>query len=338
MNKKIYQLSLALATILWLSAATAQQINRLPLKPAGKQAAALSFSGMDIITTPGMDTACLGFHVDPAANISTPLAPDTTLHTWLQTYANKNYTGKWQPSGDRLIVVLKQLRLQIGENHHVKFTASAYRKIKDSVIQCAYIDTLISDNARTYQDELDAAFEQLAVSAARKTTGSKLPMVELTEAARSPSIMSRSVYNTGAYMSFDEFLQNKPSVTQVLTGLDEQSGNVKVYELMADSIQREISKCWGLCINNELYAYDGEQLIPLEQYNDSFVMSLYVPIIERKNQAMVWRHIVKRKNEEMTEKEMGVHSSTPYEVYPDIKLEGNVRATRLDLSTGKFGI
>jgi len=94
-------------------------------------------------------------------------------------------------------------------------------------------------------------------------------------------ILNAKVYNEGAYASFEEFLQNKPSIS---TYLPVKFGKKKIKLIqMKDNNEADTLSVWGLCKNGELYKYEEDYLIPIEKQGNGFIISNYVKLSSRKN-------------------------------------------------------
>jgi hypothetical protein len=99
----------------------------------------------------------------------------------------------------------------------------------------------------------------------------------------------------GAYASFEEFVNNSPSVTGPLWATADTAagnGHVRLYTMEPDSSWRPLTTVWGICFGgNELYKYENGLLVPIEKSGNGFILSRYQLPALRKNQALYWRRL-----------------------------------------------
>jgi len=152
-------------------------------------------------------------------------------------------------------------------------------------------------------------------------------------------ILNAKEYIDGAYASFEEFLQNKPSV---LAYAPVKSGKRKIkFIQMKDNNQADTLAIWGLCKNGELYKYEEESLIPIEKQGRGFIISNYVVLSMRHNRnglgvtygllGALADEIIKAHEEKVQTEKLMFVTSIPY-----IKENKRPEACCIDMKTGEL--
>ena len=97
-------------------------------------------------------------------------------------------------------------------------------------------------------------------------------------------ILTDSVYNEGAYASFEEFIQNKPSILNFEMVLME--GNRVKFVKAGSNSQPVVLDVWGICQKGYIYKYHEWNLIPIEKQGTGFIISNYAENTNKVNRKL----------------------------------------------------
>ncbi|MBC9928984.1 hypothetical protein [Chitinophaga qingshengii] len=265
--------------------------------------AALPYSGIDISTAAIQDSTAIGFVTADEISQAARLVPDTNMHRWLQTCIKAQYAPLYTPTAPRLLCVLQDLRIQEqkdGNDGFLRLKAITYSTpVREEHYQLVnIIDTVITVSKTSgipiIAQAIDLLLQPAASPQAGRKTFTRLAIAEPVNIhGRTPVMLARE-YKTGAYLSYEDFLNNRPSVENITVKLDPLSRKFNVYELTKDSALAMVPACWGIAFENELYIYYQDMLVPIEKNNNSFMLSSWVTPDKRQNRARFWRWILEK--------------------------------------------
>jgi len=204
--------------------------------------------------------------------------------------------------GNQLLIVVKQLRVNertffSTEKGFVHLQADAYlSKDKSNYQLTASIDTVLVYNSM--MDVTSSHGENIAAGifllikqslqnaeAVLNTTSQGITAEQILFKERERfqlPILTDSGYKDGAYASFQEFLQNSPSVEAFEIESIDKKKKVRVMTVQKDGTKTELFP-WGLCKGGELYKYYENDLVPIEQVGHNFIISDYLEKVNRRN-------------------------------------------------------
>lgn len=300
----------------------------------------LPFSGVEFVTSSMQDSTAIGFVTADEIGRAQRLVPDTNIHRWLQTFVRSNYGDHYTASGPHLLCVIEDLRIQQQQGNpdgvlHLK--ASAYSTpVRENRYQLTRtIDTIVAfrdTSSRSAIAQVTALLLQPDETPQLKSkTFTREELVSPPGTNAAMSVMRAREYKTGAYLSYDDFRNNRPSVENITVQLDRATGKFNVYEVK-DSTLKLLPACWGLTFNNELYICYQDMLLPAEKQNNTIMLSSWVTPDRRQNRAMFWRWVLEKAGTE----------SQPLrdDIFDKVYRKGvlvagtNVLATRLDADKG----
>jgi hypothetical protein len=244
------------------------------------------------------DSVRLGFVLKGPDNQVAALITKKPLTSFLQDHIYKMYEDDFKKEGAKMFWVIKALR--IGEKteirneySYLKFNADAYISTDgNSYALIASIDTVFASSSRVdvtawHGTEIEDAFKlllKLSVLHANDASfvkGNAYTMSQIIESEKIktiPLILSTTIYEDGAYANYNEFLNNKPSITNYKLLVYDKNKIACVGGNNTDTL-----KIWGVCKQGEMYKYEEASLIPIEKFSNGFIISDFVQKVNRKN-------------------------------------------------------
>ena len=275
---------------------------KLSTQPAEISAPATPIAGIKVIPACG-DTLRLGFVQVGMANKKISAVPDKPWITYLQDFADTRFKPAFTTSGAQLLWVVQDLRINertfaMSEKAYVRLKADAYLS-KDNVHYQLInsLDTVLlkggMDVTHKHDQNIAEVFELLwyrSVAAANTGENATLALADILSKEQhrfALPILQTTTYKPGVYKTYQEFLNNQPSVEKF--NIEIKKRRVTIQELSTnDNAGPAIENVWGVCKDGELYKYYKERLVPIEQSGNSFVISNYLDAINRRNKAIFW--------------------------------------------------
>jgi len=261
---------------------------------------AIPVSGIQVVPVCG-DTARLGFVQVGMMNKKISAAPDKPWNIYLQDFANTRYKPAFTENGAQLLWVIKDLRINertfaMSEKAYVRLKADAYiSKDKVHYQLLTSLDTVLThggmDVTHTHDQNIADAFHLLWLGSMTTATAGSAQLLTEDILSKEQSrfavpILQTSAYTSGVYKTYQEFLNNQPSVSDFTVEVKKRK--VVVNAKNADSSTTVIENPWGVCKDGELYRYYAYTLVPIERSGNAFVVSNYLDAINRKNQSIFW--------------------------------------------------
>lgn len=246
------------------------------------------------------DSTRLGYVQKGMINIKAEAIPADDLTELLQNYLTKQYEDQFKKEGSELLVMIKELRINertffSSEVAFAKIEADAwitsdgekFRKISaiDTVLVYISMADVTSEHGNNIARGLDHLIQSALENAKAGKHGSdEMNAKEIAQKAKERyevPILMTTHYKQGAYMSFQEFVNNEPSMASFeINVLDKKKGKVEIVDA-ADRIKPLTP--WGICKDGEIYKYHEQELIALEKKNNGFIFSDYQEKASRRN-------------------------------------------------------
>ena len=238
------------------------------------------------------DTVRLGYVLRGPGNQVAYIQPEKPLTTMLQNHIEKMYGNDYKKEGIKMLWVIKELRIGertgFTEYSYLKLNADAYMLGSNNQYTTLYrLDTIFAtesggDVTAWHGQELENALklilrESLKEAKVINTTGTAFTLEDISKTAApyfNHPILTDTTYSEGAYKTFDEFLQNKPSIQDYIPVSVKKKKTISITGFKSrngDSIN-----IWGICKNGEIYKYAENQLVPIERNGNGFIVSYYV--------------------------------------------------------------
>jgi hypothetical protein len=245
------------------------------------------------------DSVRLGYVKKGIDNHAVQIKLTKDLTAFLQEQLDRMYKNDYKEDGIKILFVLKDLR--IGERSafmemaYTKFNAEAYistdgaQYLKATGIDTVFIRESGSDVTAWHGEDIQDAFkvllkETLSIAKAGTASATAKSLEQITALNRPVMdlpILTASDYAEGAYASFEEFIQNKPSVN-FFQPIAIDKKRVKFIQ-MKENNTADTLQLWGLCKKGELYKYEDGYLLPIEKQGNGFIISNYVKLADRRN-------------------------------------------------------
>lgn len=346
MKKYILTLSLSLLTAGSLLAQDNSKISlQLPVKKLDTSND--SIASIQVVSDLA-DSVFIGILPSTFPNVRTNVVIPEGVQIWLQDYVSQQFSGSFQPNGKELLWMINAIRIgkdssARGAVSFTKLMAEIYTGTKGAYqLQNTFDTTITSAELTTdFGESLTIAIIALynnSVKPNRKVRQnlnkrvSQSALMEAADASEDFKILADSIYPTGVFVTFNEFVNNSPSIGKFYTMVDTGTKEVQVYQVYEDSTSTLLADLWGICVNNELYRYKNGQLYAIEKEGEGFTLSKYIDFRRRKNQAFFWRrYIGERQGDNNPFNDAHIYR-TSINGSPDIKIE----AALIDMTTGEI--
>jgi hypothetical protein len=251
------------------------------------------------------DSVNLGYALKGMDNYVVNLKITKPLTDFLQDHIYRMYEDDFKKDGIKMFWVLKDLRMgektsfmeysycRFNMDGYISTSGVLYKKV--CTLDTVYVTESGGDVSRWHGDEIEKGFGFFSKRVLRFT---KSVLADNSEQKTIEEILSQSyqntdhpilkdtIYNEGAYLNFEEFLQNKPSIQNyepVIIG----KHNIKFTKINSQGFSDTLN-IWGLCKSTEIYRYYGETLIPIEKMGTGFIISDFVKNSNKHNRNLVF--------------------------------------------------
>jgi hypothetical protein len=254
------------------------QSQKISLKPSDgeKVPTGMDISGIQIINAVS-DSSLLGFVQTGMFNKWTEAGPDKPYTEYLQSYTDAQYASLYKKEAPQLVWVIQELRISertfsMSEKGFVRLKASVFAG-NDTFKWLTQMDTILvmggMDVTHKHGDHIAEALQLLFAASltAKQHDSLAYSLAEIKEKAllryQKPALLAKE-HENGIYMTFDDFLNDKPSV-----------------------LNGEGVKYWGVRKDGQLFKQYEDKLIPIEQQQNAIVLTNYLSTARRKNNAII---------------------------------------------------
>ena len=258
----------------------------------------IAIAGIKIIHTL-RDSVIMGYGMKGLDNHVVILVPEKPPTIFFQEAIDRMYQRDFTEGGAQLLWVVKDFRVGEKANSqysYLRILADAYSS-KDGIAYkpVCNLDTVffgqgISDLTtwrgecveNTYRLLLKRTLDKSKEIFETKTEEISIEKIKLNSTIRNIPILSDEVYEDGAYANFEEFLENKPSITNyrvLCIGKEKQVKFMKIKE----NNEVDTVNVWGFCKGGEIYKFDNGLFVSIERQRNGFIISNYVEQVNRRN-------------------------------------------------------
>lgn len=248
------------------------------------------------------DTTSLGFVQKGLDNSVATSKANKPIDEFLNGYIAAQYSHLMEPGSGKLLWVIKDLRVgertaAMWEKSYVRLKADIYISAdRDKYVFSSAFDTAIlckggMDATSKHDDNIALAINLLLQESINKKDnrqGNTYTIEELSGKEQQrfavPALVDTEFKN-GVYASFDEFLQNKPSIDSF--ELTVVKRRVSVYAIAANGSKTALEKPWGVCRQGEIYKFLDGRLIPVEKKDRGYIVSTFAGALERRNSGIM---------------------------------------------------
>ncbi len=251
------------------------------------------------------DSVNVGYALKGMDNYVVNLKINKPLTDFLQGHIYQMYKDDFKKDGIKMLWVLKDLRMgektAFMEYSYARFNMDGYMSAdgiffrKVCSLDTVYVNESGGDVSKWHGDDIEKAFgvfskrvlllakDTLANNSAQKTVAEILsqPYQNISHL-----ILNDTVYNEGAYASFGEFLQNKPSIQNYESVIVDKR-TIKFTKINSNGVVDTLN-IWGLCKSGEIYRYYEESLIPIEKQGTGFIISDFIKNSNKHNRNLVF--------------------------------------------------
>lgn len=268
-------------------------------------ATAVPFSKINVV--PSLwDSTSLGFVQVGLGNKKIRAVPGNDYTHYLQSYIDSQYSDMFSPGGAELLFIVKSLRINertfsMSENAFVRLNAVAWISKKDSNLYsfvCNFDTVLLTggmDVTARHGRNIAKAFDLLLKKCVENNgvngtdSAFRYSRQEILAAADDRfniPALKNEMMNDGVYVSFDDFLNNNPSIKDY--NVKEKKKKATIF---AAGSNTELTP-WGICRQGEVYKYMKGHLVAIERNDNSYIISDYLDNIKRRNKGILWGAII----------------------------------------------
>jgi hypothetical protein len=268
-------------------------IIRLNFQPEKKYQCAFPVRDVEVMIANG-DTTRLGFVQTGVNNKLREARPDRPIQQYIHDYIQDTYKEQYKSEAPYLLIVIKYFRIGertgIGrEKAFVRLKADAFRSDDNISYQLACtFDTVLerkgADVTKRFSQYIGESIDLLMAAADKQSAASrKYPREEIVK--RELRLYDAPAYNMesytdGVYLTYNEFINNKPSVTAFKPLFE--ANWAKIYALSRDSSSTTLIPApWGMCYKGQLYLYAQRNLIPFSRDGRAFLFRQYLHTEDR---------------------------------------------------------
>jgi hypothetical protein len=242
----------------------------------------------------------MGYAMKGLDNHVVVLVPEKPPTYFLQEGINKMYRDDFKTEGAKVLWVIKDLRVgeKIGFNQYayLRFNADAYIS-KDLInykpvcsIDTVFVNESGADVTAWHGEDIENAFRLLLKKTLKNgkevleqnITGISIEKIKENSKPRTGLPILNEDFQEGAYVDFEEFLQNKPSVINFRVFSIGKEKQIKFVKISGDN-QVDTVNIWGFCKGGEIFKYHKGLLISIEKQRNGFIISNYVDQVNRRN-------------------------------------------------------
>lgn len=290
-----------------LNVACAQKKGKIIKVPSKLEAGEFSVAAIKVFQAIP-DSSYLGYAQKGLANSVVRACPDGPLTLFIQRYFDNGIHYSSDSGAKKFFVVIKELRINertfaMKERAYARLQADAWVSADaENYSLAASIDTSImhggmdvtASHGRNIGDLLFLLIHKAVASSG--AAGEQAQLLTIEEVKRRANerftvpVLLTDHYQNGVYMTYNEFLQNDPSVRHYSTQFNKKKG-VRFFIKDSTGNEQEIIP-WGICKEDELYKYKEHNLIPVERVGNGFFISSYLENKRRRNNAVFWGALV----------------------------------------------
>ncbi|RAJ85468.1 hypothetical protein CLV59_102171 [Chitinophaga dinghuensis] len=288
------------------------------------------------------DSTHLGYIQVGMANRRAAAVPDKTISNYLQDFTQKAFGQSFKEGGIKMLWVIEAIRIgektgAWSEKAYFRFKGTSYGT-KDGVnyVQLGVTDIVNAsggmDVTHKHKSNIVNALQDLmnrssgALDAAFTNPTSMHTREEIIkgyqEKRNIPALTE--TMNEGLYATFADFVANKPTMLEFDTKAEKRK--ITVVDNNGNPV-----KCWGIVKKGEVYKVLENRLVPLEKYQNGYIISTFVQDAQRRNAGIFWSAMAAPGAAFIVE---GTTRLLTADAYPN--LNPSPEATAIDMETGAF--
>lgn len=246
------------------------------------------------------DSSLLGYVQTGLFNRWMEAIPDKPFTTYLQSYVDRRYKPVYTTGAPALVWIIQELRINertfnMAEKSFLHLKAMSYiSNGGDSFRLVNELDTILvrggMDVTHKHGDNIADALQILLEQSLSndlqtpKTDNPVYTMTAIREKAQQryniPALQA-ATHADGIYLTFKEFINDQPSVSNISYSLDHNS--VRFYYTDSNGNKTFVDKFWAVRKNGVLLKQHDNMLIPIEQKQNGLILTSYLSLARRKN-------------------------------------------------------
>ena len=245
------------------------------------------------------DSVKLGYVFKGPDNQIANLISAKPLSQLIQDDIDKMYNDNYKKNGDELLFVLKDLRIaertSFFEYSYLRFNGEAYLKNAENKysfitsIDSVFITQSSGDVTAWHGVEIENAFKLLLkqslgqIVETKKGNHQPVSLKHIEDSSMHNfnfPIITQEILIDGAYADFNEFLQNKPSISEFETIVQNKS---QIYFTKKNKNKTDTLNVWGVCKAGQVFKYYNSKLIAIEKEGNSFLIADYAQKANKRN-------------------------------------------------------
>lgn len=275
----------------------------IPLPDHNAEEKALSdinISGIQIINAVS-DSSLLGYIQTGMFNKWTEAVPDKPYTEYLQSYLDHRYNSLYKKGATKLVWIVQEIRISertfnMSEKSFLYLKAISFAGNSDTFKLITELDTILvrrgMDVTHTHGKNIADALQILLDQSLTKIAlieRADVPVYTMSAIKQKalqryniPALQSKD-HTDGIYLTFKEFINDQPSISNVAYSLEHEA--VRFYYTDNNGNKTFVDKFWGVRKNGILLKQYYDQLIPIEQKQNSIILSGYLSQARRNNNA-----------------------------------------------------
>ncbi|MCF6403117.1 hypothetical protein L3C95_09545 [Chitinophaga filiformis] len=271
--------------------------------PEEKTIAGVNISGIQIINAVS-DSSLLGYVQTGMFNQWTEAIPDKPYTEYLQSYVDRRYNTMYKEGATKLVWIIQELRISertfnMSEKGFLHLKAISFAGDNNDTFRLiTELDTILEkggmDVSRKHRENIIHALQILLDQSLTKNVSvykATYPVYTMS-AIRAKALQRYNVpalqekdHPDGIYLTFKEFLNDKPSFSNVTYSLEHDS--VRFYHTDNNGNKIFIDKFWGVRKNGILLKQYYDLLIPIEQKQNGISLTNNLLLARQRNNAVI---------------------------------------------------
>ncbi|SFE96422.1 hypothetical protein SAMN05518672_11356 [Chitinophaga sp. CF118] len=245
------------------------------------------------------DSSMLGYVQTGMFNRWMEARPDKPYTQFLQSYVNRKYESIYRKNTAHMVWVIQELRISertfnMSEKGFLHLKAMAFTSNDNETFKyLIQLDTILvtggMDVTHKHGDNIADALQILLEQSLKKSAQTDSPAYSLAtirekalQRYQKPALQSNE-HVDGIYLTFEEFINDQPSIKNIDYSLEHNG--VHFFYIDNNGKMTFIDKFWGVRKRGVLLKQYYNLLIAIEQKQNSIVLTGYLPLARRKNNA-----------------------------------------------------
>lgn len=285
------------------NSSSSKTISLPDFKSEDKPLADINISGIKIINAVS-DSSILGYVQTGMFNKWMEAVPDKPYTEYLQSYVDRRYNSIYKEGAAKIVWIIQELRISertfnMSEKSFLHLKAISFAGDSSETFRLVTaLDTILVkgglDVTHKHGENIAHALQILLDQSLTKNVSVQkgnypvYTMSAIMEKALQrynvPALQAKE-HADGIYLTFKEFINDQPSISNIVYSLEHNS--VRFYYTDSNGNKTFVDKFWGVRKNGILLKQYYDLLIPIEQNQNSIVLTNYLSQARRKNNSIL---------------------------------------------------